>query len=86
MCSSDLASREQREGINQINTSVEQMNEITQQNAVTSEEAAATAEEMTGQASELQELVASFKMSSDRQSAGRKHQGNGRVKTTALVE
>lgn len=73
------ASKEQSEGIRQISTSVEQMNQVTQQNAVTSEEAAATAEEMTGQAGELQQMVASFKMSNRSGDSD----GHGRVKSSA---
>jgi methyl-accepting chemotaxis protein len=41
---------------------MEQLNQITQQNASSSEELAATAEEMSGQATQLQNLMAFFKV------------------------
>ncbi|HUW26951.1 MAG TPA: methyl-accepting chemotaxis protein [Gallionella sp.] len=56
------ASEEQSSGVGQINTAMEQLNQITQQNASSSEELAATAEEMSGQATQLQNLMAFFKI------------------------
>lgn len=57
------ASEEQSSGVGQINTAMAQLNQVTQQNASSSEELAATAEEMSGQATQLQELMAFFKVS-----------------------
>jgi methyl-accepting chemotaxis protein len=56
------ASQEQSAGVGQINGAMGQLNKATQQNASASEELAATAEEMGGQASQLQELMAFFKL------------------------
>ena len=56
------ASEEQSAGVGQVNTAMEQLNQITQQNASSSEELAATAEEMSGQATQLQNLMAFFKV------------------------
>ncbi|HOZ46086.1 MAG TPA: methyl-accepting chemotaxis protein [Candidatus Hydrogenedentes bacterium] len=51
------ASREQTQGIEQINTAVAQMDQVTQSNAANSEEAASASEELSAQASELNEMV-----------------------------
>ena len=56
------ASEEQSSGVGQINAAMSQLNQITQQNASASEELAATAEEMSGQATQLQSLMAFFKV------------------------
>ena len=56
------ASEEQSAGVSQVNTAMNQLNQITQQNASSSEELAATAEEMSGQATQLQNLMAFFKV------------------------
>jgi methyl-accepting chemotaxis protein len=56
------ASEEQSSGVAQVNTAMGQLNQITQQNASSSEELAATAEEMNGQATQLQNLMAFFKV------------------------
>ena len=56
------ASEEQSAGVSQVNTAMSQLNQITQQNASSSEELAATAEEMSGQATQLQNLMAFFKV------------------------
>ncbi|HMW55070.1 MAG: methyl-accepting chemotaxis protein [Candidatus Accumulibacter phosphatis] len=56
------ASSEQSGGVMQINGALGQLNQATQQNASASEELAATAEELAGQASQLQELIAFFKI------------------------
>ncbi|MDO8208611.1 MAG: cache domain-containing protein [Gallionella sp.] len=56
------ASEEQSSGAGQINTAINQLSQITQQNASASEELAATAEEMSGQATQLQNLMAFFKV------------------------
>jgi methyl-accepting chemotaxis protein len=59
------ASNEQSTGLRQVNGAMAQMNKITQQNASASEELAATAEEMSTQASQLQQLVAFFRVGAD---------------------
>ena len=51
------ASREQSQGIDQVNTAVSQMDQITQSNAANSEEAASASEELSAQANELSEMV-----------------------------
>jgi methyl-accepting chemotaxis protein len=56
------ASREQSEGIEQVNTAIVQMDQVTQQNAALVEEAAAAAESMQEQAARLSEVVSVFKL------------------------
>ncbi|KKB63337.1 chemotaxis protein [Robbsia andropogonis] len=56
------ASREQSQGIEQVNQAVNQMDDVTQQNAALVEESAAAASSLEGQASELRKSVAKFKV------------------------
>ena len=56
------ASREQSEGISQVNKALLQMDEMTQSNASLVEEAAAASEAMGAQAEELTSLVSYFKL------------------------
>jgi len=56
------ASREQSEGIEQINLAIVDMDETTQQNSALVEQAAAAAENMRGQAIHLADLVSAFKL------------------------
>ena len=56
------ASREQSQGIEEINQAITQMDETTQQNAALVEEAAAAAKSLQDQASHLEELVNKFQM------------------------
>ncbi len=56
------ASREQTEGIEQINQAVTQMDQVTQQNAALVEEAAAASQAMQDQAARLAQLVSAFKL------------------------
>ena len=58
------ASREQSQGIEQINKAVAQMDEGTQQNAALVEEAAAAAQSMQNQAGNLAMAVSVFKLNS----------------------
>jgi methyl-accepting chemotaxis protein len=51
------ASREQAQGIGQVNTSVGQMDQVTQSAAATAEESASAAEELNAQAEQLQAVV-----------------------------
>ena len=52
------ASREQTQGITQINTAVGQMDKVTQSNAANAEESAAAAEELNAQAEVMKQSVA----------------------------
>jgi len=52
------ASREQTQGITQINTAVGQMDKVTQSNAANAEESAAAAEELNAQAETMKQSVA----------------------------
>jgi len=51
------ASREQSQGIDQVNSGVSEMDKVVQQNASNSEETAAAAQELTAQAGELEDIV-----------------------------
>ncbi|MBI5822108.1 MAG: MCP four helix bundle domain-containing protein [Verrucomicrobia bacterium] len=51
------ASKEQAQGITQVNTAVSQMDKVTQSNAASAEESASAAEELNAQAEALQEAV-----------------------------
>ncbi len=51
------ATREQAEGIEQINKAVNEMDKVVQQNAANGEETAAAAEEMSAQSAELENIV-----------------------------
>ncbi len=59
------ATREQIDGIEQINQAVTQMDQVTQQNAALVEEAAAAAESMQDQAAKLVQVVSVFRTGSD---------------------
>jgi methyl-accepting chemotaxis protein len=52
------ASREQSQGIEQVNTAVTQMDKVTQGNAASAEESASASEELSAQAQTLKEAVA----------------------------
>jgi methyl-accepting chemotaxis protein len=51
------ASREQAQGISEINTGVSQLDEVTQSTAAMTEETAAAGEELSGQANDLNQMV-----------------------------
>lgn len=68
------ASRDQSEGIEQINTAVSQMDKITQQNAALVEEAAYASRSMEEQTEALDNLVSTFKISSDHRAGVRSGQ------------
>jgi methyl-accepting chemotaxis protein len=51
------ASKEQAQGIDQINTAVTELDKVTQQNAANAEESASAAEEMSAQAKTMQGIV-----------------------------
>ena len=52
------ASREQSEGINQVNRAISEMDKVVQKNAANAEESASAAEELTAQAEKMKEAVA----------------------------
>jgi len=56
------SSKEQAQGISQIDGAMSQLDQATQQNASASEQLAATSEEMSAQAEQLQQSVAFFKL------------------------
>jgi methyl-accepting chemotaxis protein-2 (aspartate sensor receptor) len=56
------ASREQSEGIDQINRAIAQMDESTQQNAALVEQAAAAAQSLQQQAERLAAAVSTFRV------------------------
>ncbi|HET8869101.1 MAG TPA: methyl-accepting chemotaxis protein, partial [Aquabacterium sp.] len=58
------ASGEQADGVRQINSAMNLLNSTTQQNASASEQLSATAEELSAQATQLQELMAFFRLAS----------------------
>ncbi|HEX8403769.1 MAG TPA: methyl-accepting chemotaxis protein, partial [Duganella sp.] len=60
-----LASREQSEGIDQVNQAIAQMDQVTQQNAALVEEAAAATQSLQDQAGELAQTVSIFKIGDD---------------------
>jgi methyl-accepting chemotaxis protein len=68
------ASREQTEGITQINTAVGQMDKVTQSNAANAEESAAAAEELNAQAEVMKQSVAELRSKSE--TAARKPAAN----------
>jgi methyl-accepting chemotaxis protein len=51
------ASREQAEGVRQVNTAVTQMDTVTQQNAANAEELASASEELSAQAENLNDII-----------------------------
>lgn len=55
-------SRQQREGIAEINHSIQQLDQVVQQNAAASEELAATAEELSAQADMMNQSVVFFNL------------------------
>jgi hemerythrin-like metal-binding protein len=64
------ATREQTEGITQINTGVTQLDKVTQSNAATAEESAAAAEELNAQAEVMKQSVAELLAMVGGQSSG----------------
>ena len=72
------ASREQSQGIDQVNTAVTQMDKVTQSNAASAEESASASEELNAQALTQRELVAELQqLVSGSASVGRKPSGLG---------
>jgi len=56
------SSKEQTQGIMQVNQGLGQVDQVTQQNTATAEESAAASEELSSQAGELKALLAKFKL------------------------
>ena len=57
------ASKEQSQGVEQVNGAIAQLDKVTQQNAANAEESASAAEELNSQAAELQGMVGRFTLS-----------------------
>ena len=55
-----LASKEQAQGVEQINTGLEQIDQVTQANTAAAEESASAAEELASQAQQLKGLLSRF--------------------------
>jgi methyl-accepting chemotaxis protein len=55
-------SKDQAQGIEQVNQAVGLMDRVVQQNAASSEESSASASELSGQTTDLQEVVATFQL------------------------
>ena len=70
-----VASTEQAQGIDQINTAVAEMDKITQQNAANAEESASAAEEMKSQAGQMETLIENLAVM-----VGGEYNGTGREK------
>ena len=72
------ASKEQAQGIDQVNTAVSEMDKVVQKNAADSEESASAAEERSSQAAEMERMVAELKaLVEGRGSAGGKAGAGG---------
>jgi methyl-accepting chemotaxis protein len=81
-----VASREQSEGIDQVNTAIAQMDQVTQQNAALVEEAAAATASLQEQAGELTRAVSVFKIDAhDMQGSAAAPQRRARVEPTRLT-
>ncbi|WP_081768627.1 methyl-accepting chemotaxis protein [Herbaspirillum sp. RV1423] len=59
------SSREQSDGIEQVNLAITQMDQVTQENAALVEQSAAAAQAMQNQAGQLSELMGTFKLDDD---------------------
>jgi len=70
-----MASKEQEQGVNQVNSAIQQFSTVTQQNASSAEEMAGGSEELASQASELEEMTRFFTV-----------QGNGQKPTETKEE
>jgi methyl-accepting chemotaxis protein len=62
----NAASNEQNTGADQINKAIQQLDTVIQQNAGASEEMSSTSEELSSQAEHLQDTIAFFKISDDK--------------------
>jgi methyl-accepting chemotaxis protein len=57
-----LASKEQAQGVEQINSGLEQIDQVTQSNTASAEESASAAEELAAQSEQLKGMIARFKV------------------------
>lgn len=78
----NAATKEQAEGIEQVNISVNEVNEVTQKNASNSEESASAAQQLSSQAESLADMVDTFTLKNNgkRKNNGRKKQNNNTQK------
>ncbi len=67
----NISSKEQEQGIVQLNTAIEEMDSMTQQNSSLVEETASASEEMANQAQELIEMTSRFTVSGSRDDRGK---------------
>jgi methyl-accepting chemotaxis protein len=65
-----LASKEQAQGVEQINSGLEQIDQVTQSNTASAEESASAAEELAAQSEQLQAMIARFKTENRGDGAG----------------
>ena len=75
------ATREQAQGIMQINTAVGQMDKVTQSNAANAEETAAASEELNAQAATMKQAVAELLELVGGTAAGKSAEPTARLKT-----
>jgi len=74
------ASKEQAQGIDQVNTAIAQMDKVTQQNAANAEESASASEQLTAQAESMNDMVNELAVlvggsNSQQQNRGQKNRG-----------
>jgi methyl-accepting chemotaxis protein len=75
-----MASREQSDGVAQIDVAIQQMDQVTQQNAALVEEMAAAASSLSSQSRDLVQVVARFKLNPlDARSLSIGHAGSPRM-------
>ena len=75
------ASKEQSQGIEQVNSAVSEMDKVVQQNAANSEESASAAEELSSQAAEMERMVAELEAVVDNRNR-EKHRDSGYAGTS----
>jgi methyl-accepting chemotaxis protein len=78
-----IASNEQAQGVEQINSGLEQIDIVTQSNTASAEESASAGEELASQAQQLKELVARFKLAGNGNGNGN---GNGHHRQLISME
>ena len=61
-----LASKEQAQGVEQINEGLSQVDQVTQSNTANAEQGAAAAEELSAQSQQLFSLISTFKLTQDK--------------------
>ena len=78
-----LASKEQAQGVEQINGGLEQIDQVTQSNTASAEECASASEELAAQSQQLKGMIAKFKVS--HAAVAEMSDGNGR-RATAIAD